>query len=275
MAMSLLAERVPTAFVTGASNGLGLEFAKMLLAEGVRVWGTARSVDRLDALSSQPGFVPVALDLHNATAAEAAYRQASAEAGGFHLVINNAGYGIFADALATEPEVWDGQIDAMLKTTLRIGRLALLEMRPRGRGYLINISSLAVEFPLPFMSGYNVVKAGLSAWSESLAVELSGSGVCIVDFRPGDYRTDFNRVATRGVGADSPRAERAWTILGKNLDVAPLPARAAADLRRAILSRRIGIVRSGAFFQARMAPFLVRFGTWSIRHSIMKRYFGL
>lgn len=275
MAAAKLAELVPTAFVTGASQGLGRAFVEMLLAEGVRVWGTARSVERLADLSANPLFTAVALQLGDPAAAEDAYRAASAQAGGFHLVVNNAGYGIFADTLAEDPAVWDAQIDEMLKATIRLGRLALLEMKPRGRGHLVNISSLAVEFPLPFMSGYNVVKAGLSAWSESLAVELAGSGVCVVDFRPGDYRTDFNRVATQGAGADTPRAQRAWKVLGHNLDVAPRPTRAAADLRRAILRRRIGIVRSGAFFQACVAPFLVRFGTWRIRHEIMKRYFGL
>ncbi|MFH1496223.1 MAG: SDR family NAD(P)-dependent oxidoreductase, partial [Verrucomicrobiota bacterium] len=229
-APSTLAGLVPTAFVTGASQGLGRAFTEMLLAEGVRVWGTARSVERLADLSANPLFTAVALDLGDPAAAEDAYRGASAQAGGFHLVVNNAGYGIFADALAEDPAVWDAQIDEMLKATIRLGRLALLEMKPRGRGHLVNISSLAVEFPLPFMSGYNVVKAGLSAWSESLAVELAGSGVCVVDFRPGDYRTDFNRVATRGAGTADPRAERAWTVLGRNLDVAPPPARAAAEL---------------------------------------------
>ena len=63
-----------------------------------------------------------------------------------------------------------------------MARLALGEMNRRGHGCLVNVSSLAAEFPIPYMSGYNVCKAGLSAWSESVLYELTNPDVVVIDF---------------------------------------------------------------------------------------------
>ena len=91
----------------------------------------------------------------------------------------------------------------MLNATMRLSHAALRRMRERQRGCLVNISSLAVEFPLPFMSAYNVAKAGLSALTESLIVETRGTAINVIDFRPGDFRTDFNQAMLNIVPADS------------------------------------------------------------------------
>ncbi len=270
-----LATLYRTAFVTGASAGLGFAFAEHLLAEGVCVWGTARDPARLGALAARPGFTAVALDLRDGPAAGAALQQAMSAAGGFDLVINNAGFGVFGGTAATDADVWRDQIDAMLQTTLRLAHDALRDMTARGRGVLVNVTSLAVEFPLPGLSGYNVAKAGLAAWSESVAYELApGGGVAVIDFRPGDYRTDFNR-ATAHAGAATPALDRVWRRLEANLAAAPAPARAVADLHRALLRPRSGVVRSGDFFQARLAPLLARLAPAGLRRAVQRRYFGL
>jgi short-subunit dehydrogenase len=148
-------------------------------------------------------------------------------------------------------------------------------MRARGRGTLVNVSSLAAEFPLPYMAGYNVAKAGLSALSESLLFESRGTAVKIVDFRPGDYRTAFNQtMQTPTSAASAAQTARAWAVLEANLAAAPVPARAAADLRGALLAGRRGIVRSGSFFQATLAPALARFAPASLLRGASARYFG-
>jgi short-subunit dehydrogenase len=276
--VSSLADRYPTALVTGASAGLGRAFADMLLGEGVRVWGTARDPARLPRA---PGFAPVALDLADPAAVEQAFRTADTAAGGLALVINNAGYGLFGPFVERDFADWRRQCDAMLTQTLQLSHLALRSMQERHRGALVNVSSLAAEFPLPFMSGYNVAKAGLSAFSESLMVEFAGTDVIIIDFRPGDFHTDFNRVmhAHSGIfpsigSAPAPRLQRAWSALEANLSTAPAPGRAAADLRRALRRGRSGTVCSGTFFQARLAPLLARLAPLALRRAILARYLG-
>lgn len=270
-----LAAYYRTAFVTGASTGLGRAFAEMLLADGVLVWGTARDTARLAPLAGLAGFTPVALELRDGAQAETVFRQASAAAGGFDLVINNAGYGVFGDFAATDFTVWQEQIEVMLVSTARLAQAALREMRPRGRGALVNISSLAAEFPLPFQSAYNMCKAGVTALNESLMMETAGTGVVILDVRPGDYRTDFEGSVRRPPGPASPAMDRAWAAFGRLMLTGPRPGHAARCLRRALLRRRSGTVRCGRFFQAVMAPLLARFGSLALKRRIQARYFDL
>jgi short-subunit dehydrogenase len=266
-----------TAFVTGASAGLGQGFVRMLLAEGVKVWGTARETDRLAEFAGQSGFVAVALDLSQPEHAAAAFSRADEEAGGFDVVINNAGYGVFGPFDVTDFHVWQSQVDALLTTTARIAHLALRSMRARGRGSLVNVASLATEFPLPYMAGYNMAKAGLSALSESLMVETAGTGVTVLDFRPGDYRTGFNHtMQSHSIDpVRDPRLARAWKALEANLSSSPEPERAAVDLRRALLRRQSGVVRSGSWFQAWLAPLLARLAPLALKRTVMARYYGV
>lgn len=266
-----------TAFVTGASTGLGRAFAEMLLRDGVRVWGTSREVARLDPLIARyvSLFTPVALDLRHGAHAEAVFREAEVEAGGFDLVINNAGYGAFASFAAAEFSVWQQQLEVMLLNTARLAHAALREMLARNRGALVNISSIAAEFPLPFQSAYNIAKSGLSALNESLMIETAGTGVVIVDFRPGDYRTDFESSVLRPPGETTPRMTRAWAAFKKMMESGPAPAHAADSLRRALLKNRSGTVRTGRFFQAVLAPFLARFGSLNLQRRIQAKYFDV
>jgi short-subunit dehydrogenase len=277
-----IAQRYPTAFLTGASAGLGRAFTEMLLEEGVRVWGTARDAGRLTDLASRfPAlFTPVIFDLADPVAGDAAFERATRAAGGaFDLVINNAGYGVFGAFDATGFRVWEAQLQAMLIATMRLSHAALRGMRVRDRGCLVNVSSLAADFPLPFMSGYNVAKAGLSAFTESLVVETRGSGISVIDFRPGDFRTGFNQtmqpVQLTGATAGSRAMSRAWEALERNLQAAPSPAFAAAHLRRALLRGRSGTVRAGSVFQARVAPFFTRLMPQALARWVTTRYFGL
>jgi short-subunit dehydrogenase len=270
-----------TAFVTGASTGLGRAFSEMLLAEGVRVWGTSRDSSRLAALSSAyPGkFTPVALELADGNRAETIFKKAADEAGGFDLVINNAGYGVFGDFGTTNFDVWREQIEVMLVNTARLSHAALRSFRARAGGLatgtLVNISSLAAEFPLPFQAAYNVTKAGLSALNESLIIETKGTGIVVIDFRPGDYRTDFDGSVRRPEQSQTPRMTRAWTAFEKMMRSGPAPAGAAQSLRRALLRNRSGTVRTGRFFQAVMAPFLSRLGSEDLKRRIHARYFDI
>ena len=270
-----VSELYPTAFVTGASTGLGRAFAEMLLADGVRVWGTARDAARLAPLAINSHFTPVALDLREGAAAEKIFLAADQAAGGFALVINNAGYGVFGSFAATDFVAWQEQLEVMLVHTARLSHAALRGMGARNHGALVNISSLAAEFPLPFQSAYNMAKAGLTALNESIIIETAGTGVVVLDVRPGDYRTDFEGSVRRPPGAMTPTMARAWAAFGRMMLSGPAPTHAAAALRRALLRRRSGTVRCGRFFQAVLAPFLARLGSLPLKRRIQASYFNV
>lgn len=272
MSSAPLASLYRTAFVTGASTGLGKAFAEMLLNEGVEVWGTARDISRLPA---RPKFHPVALELGDGPAADKIFLAAEAEAGGFDLVINNAGFGAFGAFAHTDFSVWQSQLEMMLVNTARLSHAALRGMLSRRRGALVNISSLAAEFALPYQAAYNMTKAGLSALNESLMYETRGTGVVIIDFRPGDYRTDFEGSVRRPPGAPGPGQERAWAAFERLMAGGPAPTHAAQALRRALRRGRSGTVRTGRFFQAVVAPFLARFGSLALKRRIQEKYFDL
>jgi short-subunit dehydrogenase len=270
---SPLSARYRTAFVTGASTGLGEAFAQMLLGAGVAVWGTARDPARLKLV--HPHFHPVALELGDGPAAERAFLEAAQAAGGFDIVINNAGFGAFGSFAHTDFSVWEEQLRVMLVNTARLSQVALRGMLARKQGALVNISSIAGEFGLPYQAIYNTTKAGLSALNESLMYEVKGTGVIVIDFRPGDYRTDFEGSVRRPPGAAGPGQEKVWAAFTALMQSGPAPAGAAADLHRALLRGRSGTVRSGRFFQAVMAPLLVRLASLNLKRKIQEKYFGL
>ena len=253
----------------------------MLLDEGVRVWGTSREASRLASLAQRPdrAFTPVTLDLRDGAAAERIFRDCDRAAGGFDLVINNAGYGVFGEFAETDFSIWAEQISVMLVNTARLTHAALglmrgsSDRRPRA---IVNISSLAAEFPLPFQSAYNICKSGLTALNESLMIECAGSPIAIIDVRPGDYRTDFEGSVRRPApAAPHPRLARAWAAFERMMQSGPPPAQAAEALRRCWLRRRSGTLRTGRLFQAVLAPFLARFGSLALKRRIQARYFDL
>jgi short-subunit dehydrogenase len=274
--MGGLGQLYRTAFISGASAGLGRAFTTMLLADGVRVWGTSRDISRLvDLEKAHPSaFHPVALDLADGDAAVRAFTVSSAAAGGaFDLVINNAGYGVFGSFSAVESAVWRKQVEEMVGTVMCLSHAAYRSLQARNRGCLVHVSSIAGEFPIPYMSGYNVAKAGLSALSESLMFESRGSGVTVIDFRPGDYRTNFNDAMQKDSNSEATR--RAWAGIESTFASAPSPERAAGHLRSALLANRSGVVRSGSLFQATIAPLLARLAPRSFVRWLTLRYFKL
>jgi len=280
MSAPRLSTRYRTAFVTGAGRGLGLAFAEMLLAEGVKVWGTSRDPRRLLV---RENFRAVVLELEDGAEAERAFLEADSAAEGFDLVINNAGFGAFGAFAHTDFSVWAEQLNVMLVNTARLSHAALRGMLARRRGALVNISSIAGEFGMPYQAAYNTAKAGLSALNESLMYEVHRTGVIVIDFRPGDYRTDFEGSVRRpaqdpALAADSAgvaRMARAWTSFAGMMQSGPVPAHAAASLRRALLRGQSTTVRTGRFFQAALGPFLARFGTLAFRRRVQEKYFGL
>lgn len=274
MTRSPLVQRYRTALVTGAGAGLGRAFTEMLLAEGIEVWGTSR---RPESLAAGARFHPVGFDLAGGdTAAEALVAEVERACGGLELLVHNAGYGLFGGLLDQPRTAWRAQVDEMLGVSLALNRAAFAAMAARRRGCIVDVTSMAVEFPIPYLAGYNIAKAGLAALAESLMLEGSAAGITVLDFRPGDYRTGFNQTMFASPPESLPSAlRRVATRLDATLAAAPRPERAARDLRRALGRGRAGVVRSGSFFQTVVAPFAARFAPRGLRRAVQARYFGV
>jgi NAD(P)-dependent dehydrogenase (short-subunit alcohol dehydrogenase family) len=267
-----LRDEFRTALITGAASGLGAAFAAMLRAEGVEVWGTSRDRGRVPEADGLHGL---ALELGDEASIAAAWAEAERASGGIDLVINNAGAGVFGPFQTMDEAAWSRQIQILLVGPASLARHALRAMHDRGRGCLVNVTSLAAEFPIPCMSAYDAAKAGLVGFTACLALECEGTPVRIVDFRPGDYRTSFNDAMRGAAEPDEGAPARVWRRLEALMSEAPEPRRAAADLRRALARRRGGVVRSGSYFQARVAPLLQRFASQRLSAWVQRRYFDL
>lgn len=245
----MLKETYRTVLVTGASSGIGRAVAGELLAAGLEVYGTSRKPD-----PGGPGEIRW-LRLEGATpeGVQAFLEENKALLGQVDILVNNAGWSSFGSLGETAAEALDQQLQLLLRTPVQLMRAVLPGMRRRGCGCIVNVSSLAAHFPLPFMSAYTAGKAGLSAFTRSLILSEPGEGVCLVDFQAGDFRTAFNdrmsRVETLG-----SRERAAWAQLEKHLRSAPGAAIAARDMMRAIRAGRSAVVKSGGLFQTRIAP---------------------
>lgn len=272
--MSLVDHGYRSALVTGASSGLGRAFADALIAEGLTVWGTSRSPDRLQA---RDRFIPAVLDLADARTIDRLWERVLTEGRGVDVVIGNAGYGVFGGFAHSDFDAWTSQVEEMLIGTVRLVRLAMPHLEAHPPSAVVIVSSLACEFPIPGMSGYNAVKSGLSGFARGLMIESAEAGPYIVDFRPGDFRTSFNRAM--GISELNPEQSNQISRVGLRLDsimnAAPDPARAARDLVRALRRKRHAVVRTGSFFQARLAPLFSRLVPENWVRAVSGRYFGI
>jgi len=263
-----------SALVTGAGSGLGMAFSDALIDEGLTVWGTSRNPDRLQPRSR---FVPALLDLADPATIDRLWDRVLTEGQGVDVVVGNAGFGVFGGFADADFEEWSGQIEAMLIGTMRLIHRAMPHLETRFPSAVVLVSSLACEFPLPFLSGYNAVKGGLSGFARGLMIESGGPGPYIVDFRPGDFRTSFNQ--NMGIRESYPDQSVLINRVGKRLETimkaAPDPARAARDLVGVLRRRRHAVARTGSFFQARLAPLVSRFIPGSWLRAASRRYFRI
>src|SRR5204862_373121 len=245
-------------FLTGASSGIGLAIAKLLVAHDHEVWGTSRDLQRIPRM---PQWHAVRLDLGDPRSVEAAFNAALAEAIHFDVLINNAGAGHFDPAELVPMETIAGQFQILVFGQIQLMQLALRHMQARGEGLIINVTSLAGRLPVPFMAAYNAAKAAMASFTMSIQLELPDSRVRLVDLQPGDICTDFNDAVTKS-DQRGPRYEarlaKTWNTVERNMKKAPKPdliARRVCELiDQANPPPRMTV---GDGFQTQIAPFLV------------------
>ena len=192
---------VPVALVTGASAGLGEEFARQLSRRGHRLVLAARRKDRLDALAGELGNArAIAIDLGQDGAADALMRDIAETGESVELLVNNAGFGLRGRFSESDPKRLREMIDLNGGALTELCRTVLPQMVERRSGAVLNVASTAAFQPGPGMAVYFATKAYVLSLSEALHEEVRRFGVKVSALCPGPTRTEFGDVA--GFGED-------------------------------------------------------------------------
>jgi NAD(P)-dependent dehydrogenase (short-subunit alcohol dehydrogenase family) len=189
----------PAWFITGASSGFGLAFARYALDRGYNVVATARSVGMLDALAaSAPGRILVhKLDITVPGDAEKAIAAAVARFGRIDVLINNAGYGIVGAVEETPEAELRAQLETNFFGAVSVTKAALPQLRAQREGAIVNISSLGGQLSFAGFGAYSASKFALEGLSEALAHEMAPFGIKVLIVEPGQFRTNLAGDAMR------------------------------------------------------------------------------
>jgi short-subunit dehydrogenase len=256
----------PIALVTGASIGIGAEFARLLAARGHDVVLVARDQQRLEALAKEleaqhnaTGEV-IPADLTRADELATVEARVADADRPIDVLVNNAGYGSFGrfDELDVDTEA--GQVALNITALVRLTHAAARVMVARGHGGILNVSSLGGFQPAPYNATYSATKAFVTSFTEAVHEELRPTGVHVTALCPGFTRTEFQARA----GTDTRQVpEFAW----QTPDVVARAGLDALERNKAVvisgtLNRVVGVLSSVAphGLTRRVASVVVRRG---------------
>ena len=184
-----------TALVTGASSGIGEEFARQLAIRGYELVLVARRADRLERLASELPTEAHAVPCDLATDS-ASLQGRVAELGlSVDLLVNNAGFGTSGPFVEHEPARDAEQVRLNCEAIVTLTHAFLPAMVERGRGGIVNVASSAGMQPIPYESVYAASKAFVISFTDALYAELRGSGVRVLSVNPGPVPTEWQGVA--------------------------------------------------------------------------------
>ena len=184
------------ALITGASAGLGAEFARQLSGKGHRLVLAARRKDRLDALVSELGNArAVEIDLSEPEATAALMRDLEKTGEQVDILVNNAGFGLRGPFAELDAARQREMIDLNCGALTELCRAVAPAMVERRSGAILNVASTAAFQPGPWMGVYFATKAFVLSFTEALHEELKPYGVKVSALCPGPTRTEFGAVA--------------------------------------------------------------------------------
>jgi NAD(P)-dependent dehydrogenase (short-subunit alcohol dehydrogenase family) len=234
-----------TAFITGASSGIGMEAARGLLAAGYVVYAGARRIDRMAPLAGA-GARLLSLDVTDDASMIAAVKTILGDTGRIDVLVNNAGYGSYGALEDVPIAEARRQFEVNLFGLARLSQLVLPTMRVRRAGRIVNISSIGGAFGEPFGSWYHATKFALEGLSDSLRMEVRRFGIDVVVIQPGAIVSEWNGIARDGLARHSGEGAyrdgaRAYARFMKSADQGWLPSPpslVARTIVKAVQARR-------------------------------------
>lgn len=198
-----------TIMITGATSGFGEATARLFASQGWKLILTGRRQQRLANLQSELGgpeqVHTCCFDITDRSAVEQAFNTLPAPFSTIDVLLNNAGLALGLEpADQTDLDDWDQMVDTNIKGLMYCTRIALPKMKQQGKGYIINIGSVAGNWPYPGGNVYCASKAFVRQFSLAIRADLLGSGIRITNIEPGNAETEFSMVRFKD---DEQRAE--------------------------------------------------------------------
>ncbi len=184
-----------TALVTGASSGIGLEYARQLAAMGIHLLMVSIDQENLEreatAIAEKYSIKThtLCMDLAQPNAAEQLYNHCQEQGLQIEVLINNAGIFSFKEVIRTDPKKIETMLQLHMGTVTQLSRLFATEMSTRRHGYILNMSSLSCWAPYPGIALYSATKAYIRVFTRSLGYELRDYGVTATVICPGGVAT--------------------------------------------------------------------------------------
>lgn len=185
------------AVITGGSSGIGKALTERFAAGGYTVYELSRNG------RDSENVVHLKVDISDQTQVSDAFEIIKSKSGVIDILINNAGFGISGAVEFTGFEEAKKQFDVNFFGTFSCIKAAIPVMRERGSGRIINVSSAAAVFPIPFQSFYSASKAAINSLTFALANELRIFGMSVCAIMPGDVKTGFTDVRQKNFTGDS------------------------------------------------------------------------
>jgi short-subunit dehydrogenase len=235
-----------TALITGASSGIGEEFARQLAARGYGIFLVARREDRLRALADDLERLHgvraevIAADFEDFSAVEALPAQIAERGLEVEILVNNAGFTTVGD-VHLNPDRQMGMVRVNVDALVALTTAFLPGMVGRGRGAVVQVASVVSFYPAPVQAVYGATKAFVRSFGEALSSELKGTGVTMTTLCPGPVSTEF--LEAGGFKHEHPGPSFIWSTPA---DVAKAGIEGAEHGKRVVIPGLTN--RASAFF---------------------------
>jgi len=193
-----------TVLITGATSGIGYDFAAIFAEKGYNLFLASRNLEKLEEIKEtvekkfNVSVKIVAIDLSKAKSAQSVFEETRNQNTDIDILINNAGFGIYGDHIDLDIDAVEAMIQLNITTLTELCTLFGKEMKKRKRGYILNVASTAAYQPLPFVAAYSATKSYVLYFSEALAKELEDYQIVVTCLSPGATKTNF--FDTAGIG---------------------------------------------------------------------------